>query len=83
LYEFGENYARILAVTEYGVYFYIEYAGTHSLSNIHKINRDGGEIEELPYKYDVYNFDEDGYYFVSNIDGKLYGIINNKIMLIE
>ena len=84
--EFGNNYARILAVTDDGVYFYIEYieeTGTHVLSNIHRVNHDGTDLKELPYKYDVYNFDGDGYYFVSNTDGKLYCIIDNKILLVE
>ena len=83
LFEFENDYARILAVTEDGVYFYIEEAKTHYSSNIYRVNLDGTDIKELPYKYDVYNFDTNGYYFVSNIDGKLYGITDNKIFLIQ
>jgi len=41
LYEFGNNYARILAITDDGVYFYITEAETHKLSNIHKVNPHG------------------------------------------
>jgi hypothetical protein len=89
LYEFGEDYARILAVTEDGVYFYFYHRATEEttletryISNIHRVNHNGGEIEELSFKYDVYNFNKYGYYFVSNIDGKLYAIINNKILLV-
>ena len=83
LHDFGNNYARILAVTEDGIYFYTEEANTHNISNIHRVNHDGTNMEELPYKYDVYNFDTNGYYFVSNVDEKLYGIIDNKIFLIQ
>ncbi|MCL2157995.1 MAG: DUF5050 domain-containing protein [Oscillospiraceae bacterium] len=83
LFEFGDDYARILAITDDGIYFYREEADTHHLSNIYRANHDGTEPKETQYKYNVYNFEEDGYYFVSNIDGKLYGIIENKIVPVE
>jgi hypothetical protein len=87
LFEHINYFSRILAVTEDGVYFYYDYPGEDeyaaNTSNIYRMNHDGTDTKELPYKYDIHNSEENGYYYVSSIDGKLYGIINNKIILVE
>jgi hypothetical protein len=85
LFEYENYFMRVLAVTEDGVYFYFNYSDgdEYPVSNIQKMNHDGTDIKELPYKYDIHNSEKNGYYYVSSIDGKLYGIINNKIILVE
>ena len=84
LFDSGYNWVYILAVTEDGVYFYYtnqiyaERDPARSRSNIHRINHNGTGLRELPH-----NPASTDILFVSNIDGKFYGITGDRIVLIE